>query len=333
MIAPSMTPEATTAADTISLEEAMRQLDEHRSELKRLRRAHALDLEQVDRIRSIATVWRPTEIAAHVRAVVNAAPVQTDPFPHIVMDPLLPEDAFQVLVDAIPPEEFLEGDKHLDLRGVGQAASVVPLFSRLIWRSLRTEVIGPVLAPALADRLRPYARDFFRRAFGDEFVDEALALPMNPHGLRIMLRRRGWTLPPHCDPRDQFVSTLLYLARPGEGDTYGTQLFRVLEDNFVPRYANTYYPESEGLACELVKTMPYRGNLCLSFLNLGGGAHGASVPADAQPADLRRWAFQFYMGPDREQLDPLVKRLSPERQDAWTRRVKQRYRKQRLAAG
>ena len=330
MIAPLTTPEASTVADTMSIDEAMRQLDEQRSELARLKRAHAIDLEEVDRIRSVASVWRPTEIAAHVRDVVSAAPVQTDPLPHIVMDPLLPEDAFRVLVEALPPEEFLEGEKHRDLRGVGQTTSIVPLFSRLIWRSLRTEVIAPVLAPALAERFRPFAREFFRIAFGEEFVDEALALPMSPRGLRIMLRRRGWTLPPHCDPRDQFVSTLLYLARPGEGDTYGTQLFRVLEENFVPRYANTYYPEGEGLACELVKTMPYRGNLCLSFLNLGGGAHGASVPADAQPADLRRWAFQFYMGPDREQLEPLVKRLSPERQDAWTRRVKQKDRKRRI---
>ena len=150
-----------------------------------------------------------------------------------------------------------------------------------------------------------------------------------------MLRRRGWTLRPHCDPRDQFISTLLYLAPPGEGDTYGTQLFRVLQDNFVPGWANTYYPEDEGVACELAKTMPYRGNLCLSFLNLGGGAHGASVPEDAQPPDLRRLAFQFYMGPDREQLDPIIARLPPDLQLAWTRRVKNQERRalRKAAAG
>jgi hypothetical protein len=323
MIAPLMAQ----AEDTLTPEEAMRRLEEQRTELARLKRAHLLDLEDVDRIRSVADVWKPAEIAAHVREVVAAAPVQTEPFPHIVMEPLLPDQAFRVLVDAIPPEEFLDGDKHLDLRGIGFSTTVMPLFSRLIWRSLRTDVIGPVLAPALAERFRPFARDYFRHGFGDEFVDDALALPLHSHGLRLMLRRRGWTLQPHCDPRDQFISTLLYLARPGEGDTYGTQLFRVLQDNFVPRYANTYYPEGEGLACELVKTMPYRGNLCLSFLNLGGGAHGASVPADAQPADLRRWAFQFYMGPDREHLDAVVNRLPPDLQVTWTRRVKQKDRK------
>ena len=49
----------------------------------------------------------------------------------------------------------------------------------------------------------------------------------------------------------------------------------------------------------------------------------ASVPEDAQPPDRRRRAFQFYMGPDREQLDPIIPaRLPPDRQRAWTRRVK-----------
>jgi hypothetical protein len=335
MIAPLMPTEIPAVADAISLEDAMRQLREQQSELARLKRAQALDLEDVDRIRAIASVWRPAEIAAHVREVVAAAPVQTDPFAHLVLEPLLPPDAFQVLVDAVPPEEFFEGEKHLDLRGIGKTTTVVPLFSRIIWCSLRNDVINCALAPALAEKLRPFARDLLRHSMGDEFVEEAVALPLHPHGLRLMLRRRGWTLRPHCDPRDQFISTLLYLAPPGQGDTYGTQLFRVLQENFVPGWANTYYPEDEGVACELAKTMPYRGNLCLSFLNLGGGAHGASVPEDAQPPDLRRLAFQFYMGPDREQLDPIIARLRPDLQLAWTRRVKHEERRamRKAAAG
>ena len=318
-----------------AVDDTLRQLEEQRAELTRLRRAQALDLEEVDRIKSIEDVWKPAAIAAHVRSVVAAAPVHTDPFPHLVLEPLLPPEAFRVLVDAVPPEEFFEGKDHLDLRGIGKPTTVVPLFSRIIWCSLRNDVIDCALAPALAERLRPFARDLLRHSVGDEFVEETLALPLHPHGLRLMLRRRGWTLRPHCDPRDQFISTLLYLAPPGEGDTYGTQLFRVLQDNFVPGWANTYYPEDEGVACELAKTMPYRGNLCLSFLNLGGGAHGASVPEDAQPPDLRRLAFQFYMGPDREQLDPIIARLPPHLQLAWTRRVKNQERRalRKAAAG
>jgi len=323
---------AQISALTQRLDEVLQEVRDQRGQLARLARAYAMDGEQLDRIRTVADVWDPRAIAAHIRDVVASAAVLTDPFPHLVLEPLLPPAAFQALVDAVPPEDFFEGEKHLDLRGVGLTTTIMPLFSKAIWRSLRSDIIGPALGPALAGRFRPHAREFLRLSVGQEFVEEVLALPLHPHGLRLMLRRRGWSLPPHCDPRDQFISTLLYLARPGEAESFGTQLFRVHQENFVPGWANTYYPEDEGLRCEVAKTMPYRGNLCLSFLNLGGGAHGAAVPEDAQPADLRRLVFQFYMGPDREALEAVVRRLPAERQVAWTRRVKNKDRRAMRAA-
>src|SRR5687768_3447544 len=117
--------------ESLSAADALRQLEEQRAELTRLRRAQALDLEQVDRIRSIADVWDPAPIAAHVREVIAAATVHTDPYPHMVLDPLLPAGAFQTLVDAVPSEEFFEGEKHLDLRGLGMPTTIVPLFARI----------------------------------------------------------------------------------------------------------------------------------------------------------------------------------------------------------
>jgi hypothetical protein len=309
-----------------ALEEIRSQREEIRSqreELSRLTRAYTLDGEQLDRLRTLGEVWNIPDIVAHVRERVASAPVFTDPFPHVVIDQLLPATAFQTLREAVPPEEFFVGAKPRtkDLRSIDRA--VIPTFSRAVWRSMSRDVVRGVLAPAMAERFRPYARNFLRMSVGDQFVDEALALPLKVHGLRIMLRRAGWKLPPHMDPKDQFVTTLLYLGGPGEPELYGTQLFRVEDNpNFVGRWANTYYPEDEGLRCELVKTMPFRGNLCLSFLNLGGGAHGADVPGNAQPPDLERRVFQFYMGPDRPALEALVNRLPASLQAPWKTRVK-----------
>lgn len=281
-------------------------------------------------LQDVSDVWDVPAIVAHVRDAVAAATVLTDPFPHLVIDKLLPPAAFEALLAAIPPEEFFDGEdpRHRDLKGPGR--SPLPPYAKAIWSSLSRDVVADVLGPALAERFRPFAADYLRVSVGEEFVDEALALPLQTRGLRLMLRRPGWSLAPHLDPRDQFLTTLLYLARPGDPERYGTQLFRVHRENFVATWANTYYPEAEGLRCELAKTLPFRGNACLSFLNLGGGAHGAALPADAQPSDLKRYAFQFYMGPERPALDALVQRLSPERVVAWTRRVKKKDRKKML---
>ena len=291
----------------------------------------AQDAAHRDQLRMVSDVWNVDAITAHVRDAVAAAAVLTDPFPHLIIDKLLPTTAFDAVLEAIPPEEFFGGEnpRHRDLKMKNPGLSPLPPFSKAIWSSLSRDVVADVLGPALAERLRPLAGDYLRVSVGEEFVDEALALPLETRGLRLMLRRPGWNLAPHLDPRDQFMTTLLYLARPEDPEDYGTQLFRVHRDNFVATWANTYYPEAEGLRCELAKTLPFRGNVCLSFLNLGGGAHGAGLPAEA-PANLKRYAFQFYMGPERESLKALVGRLSPERQIAWTRRVKKKDRKKLL---
>jgi hypothetical protein len=300
-------------------------------ELSRLTRAYAVDAERLDRLVRIAG-WDIRHITSHVRQAVEEAPLHTDPFPHFIVDGLLPPEAFAVLLDAIPPDEFFDGDdpRRLDLKAPER--SLLPTVSKAIWGSFSRDVVRGVLGPAVADRFRPFARNFLRISLGEQLVDEALALPLESRGLRLMLRRPGWKLDPHMDPRDQFMTTLLYCARPGDPEAYGTQLFRVDRENLVASWANTYYPEAEGVRCELAKTLPFRGNLCLSFLNLGGGAHGAEVPADAEPPDLKRLAFQFYVGPERAALNALIDRLPGELQAAWTRRVKKRDRMARAAA-
>ena len=310
-------------AVTRRLDEMLLELQSQRDQLMRLTRAYATDAIQIGRFHRLAEAWNVRKIQAHVRGVVAAAPMLTDPFPHLVIHPLLPPEAFDLLLEAIPPDDFFEGEgskpRQRDVRKLD--SSTLPLLSMAIWRSLTRDVVIPVLAPAQVERFRPFAREYLRDSVGEEFVDEVLALPLRVQGCRLMLRRPDFMLPPHLDPRDKFINTLLYLARAGDPEAYGTQLFRVQQENFVASRANTYYPEDDGLRCELVKTVPYRGNLCLSFLNLGGGAHGAVVPADAQPADLRRLIFQFYMRPDRKALGALVNRLPTERQVAWTSRV------------
>jgi hypothetical protein len=38
---------------------------------------------------------------------VNEASLDMEPFPHIVVDPVLPDDAYDALVGAVPPLRFL----------------------------------------------------------------------------------------------------------------------------------------------------------------------------------------------------------------------------------
>ena len=109
---------------------------------------------------------------------------------------------------------------------------------------------------------------------------------------RIMLRRPGYVIPPHRDPKWGFVTGLVYLARDGDPEEHGTSLYRVRGDEEAPSDKPYYVEESR---CELVKTVPFRANTLLAFLN-STGAHGATIPADAKPATLERYVYQFGSG-------------------------------------
>jgi hypothetical protein len=80
-------------------------------------------------------------------------------------------------------------------------------------------------------------------------------------------------------------------------------------------YKQTYYPEADGRRCELVTSVPFRPNSMLVFLN-SRGAHGATIPADADPT-VERYSYQFYVSPEQAALGALIRELPSERRLMW----------------
>jgi hypothetical protein len=54
----------------------------------------------------------------------------------------------------------------------------------------------------------------------------------------------------------------------------------------------------------------------LVFLN-SVGAHGASIPADAKPANLERYVYQFRLGPDVRAIKQLMSLMPNDRRTRW----------------
>jgi hypothetical protein len=105
----------------------------------------------------------------------------------------------------------------------------------------------------------------------------------------------------------------VYLARPGDNQAYGTQLYRVREDREAPNDKPLYVDERQ---CELVKAVPFRPNTLLVFLN-STGAHGAAIPGDATPASLERYVYQFRLGPDTAAIKRLLAAMPAEQRHRW----------------
>jgi hypothetical protein len=64
----------------------------------------------------------------------------------------------------------------------------------------------------------------------------------------------------------------------------------------------------------------FKRNRALIFLN-SVGAHGASIPHDAEPANLERYAYQFRIGPDADSIASLIEGLPADRRAAWMGKI------------
>jgi hypothetical protein len=264
----------------------------------------------------LAAAFNEAAIAAHVTRAIAAAPLRTDPFDHVVVERLLPDDVYRLLLDAIPPPAFFT-----DTDPVKQDLPVPmefgPAYHRHAWNFVDQVLAQRIITPAVMERFHEPLQHHYDTIFGPDFRERANRLQQSTSGGRLMLRRPGYHLKPHRDPKRSLLTCLLYLAKPGDDEAHGTRLYRVLNDSEA-HYKQTYYPEREGHACELASVVPFRANSMLVFLN-SKGAHGADIPETA-PAETERCAYQFYVAPDNSALVELLKSLPPERRAMWKNR-------------
>ena len=109
-----------------------------------------------------------------------------------------------------------------------------------------------------------------------------------------MLRRRGYRILPHRDPKWSFLTASSTWHGLAEDDSWGTQLFSVDGDEEAQHAAPYWIDEKK---CRLVEDVKFLPNRLLVFLN-SVGAHGAFIPPDALPEDLERYIYQFRVGPN-----------------------------------
>jgi hypothetical protein len=259
------------------------------------------EIERLDSMLDADTVRR------HVTAAIDAAPLELDPFPHIVVNGWLPDSTYGRVIDAMPPAVFFANnrDEHWSV-----PSAVAPVYSRLVWAFVANRIVGDMLYDALNGKFAGVVRDYVG-SFCPSLCDD-VDLKLHPSDGRIMLRRPGYNLLPHRDPRWGFITGIAYLAREDDSEAHGTQLYRVREDHAAPS-SRVYYVEQP--RCELVKDVPFRANSLLVFLN-SEGAHGASIPKDVSP-DLERYIYQFRLGPTVKEINRLLQLMPPDKAAMW----------------
>lgn len=252
------------------------------------------------------------EVLAHVTAAVERARLQLEPCPHLVVENVFPDYFYDRLIDSLPAPVFFE--KTADLRDEMPVPFVMaPAFSRAVWDVFH-EAVEKALLPAVIAAFRPALDDFVRASWPTLGSWEQSGITLRAANPRLMLRRRGYLIKPHRDPRWAFLVALFYAAPRNAAHTYGTQLYRLINERDEPHTSPLWLAPDE---CQLARDVPGMGNSALMFLN-STGAHGASVPDDAPP-DFLRYVYQARFSPDAPTKARLLELLTAEgaSRDRW----------------
>jgi len=271
---------------------------------------------------------------AGIRARVEAAEVARDPFPHVVVEDLLPEPFFRRLAETIPPVETFKQSKNgrkadMPLIATNKAFLATPEDFRETWSTLRDDVLRDTVAPVLADRLHDDVRRKFADLLSPEIADEVMADGLVSSAGRIMLRKPGYTLGPHTDSAMYAITCLLYFSEADAESSGALCLYRP-ERRPELKHVSTYYPdEEEGIEAEVVKVIPIRENLFVAFVNGQEALHGVTVDAD-QPSDEFRMAYQAHLVLEHDPRKEVPAYLADERladpaaRERWQRYVDER---------
>ena len=277
-----------------------------------------LNEQQREQVADLPGLLDEQYIRAHVTQAINAAELRSEPFEHIIVEQILPPAVYDLLIAAMPPAVFFDDHDPIK-RNLVFPITFGPTLSSEVWNAVDAMIAGRCIQPAVLDKFHQPLQDHYDTIFGPAFRTQANALPKRSAGGRLMLRRPGYHLAAHRDPKRSMLTCLVYLARPGDDEAHGTQLFRVTDDREAS-YKQTYYPGAAGGTCELATVVPFRPNTMLVLLN-AHGAHGATIPADAGE-DLERYSYQFYVAPENAALGALIRGLPRDRRTMWQNKNK-----------
>ena len=272
-------------------------------EMRVLRATMMLDIADRRRGAHAGRVFEAGYVGPHLERAIAAAPLHTDPSVHIVINDLVPADTYQAILDGVPPRVFFSqrDDEKQNLKL--SMLDIAPAWTFETLAFLENTLIPRLMVPALLRRFELAIREFYMREYGPERGPAFAALPHEATGGRLMLRRPGYHLDPHLDPKRVVFTCLLYFAKPDDSEGFGTTFYRMNGTPKIDR-TSTFYPQTQGIRCDLVKMVPFRPNTAVAFLNWGG-AHGADIPKDA-PRNTERDSYQFYVSPEPAALAALV---------------------------
>jgi hypothetical protein len=169
------------------------------------------------------TITQDSLVAA-ICARVTQAPVRREPFPHLIVDDILPADVFTRLVADLPAVEELTPLSEVGWRSVSHydshaTAAITELNERSdleAWSAVESALLHQDFETAMRDAFAEWTSDVPR--------DRAIWKQV-----RLDRGEAGAHLTPHTDAPSAFVKVLIYVAAAGSHPSLDTVMYEPVD--------------------------------------------------------------------------------------------------------
>ena len=251
-------------------------------------------------------------VEEHVRQAFANIEVVPEPFPYAVVENVLPQWLYDSLLTGLPPTE-LYGDRDVNRQQLTVPFDLAPRYGHLVWKFMAESVVDRILRPLILEAFAPSLHAWIHEAFPAVDLETIAGLPVKASDGRIMYRKRGYYIRPHRDPNWGMITGIFYLAKPGDDERWGTDLYTVDDDVKAPSVTPYWIKEER---CHHVRLVENRPNRLLIFLN-SKGAHGARIPEGLADAEMERSIYQFKLTPHTSKMRMMISTLPEDEQKAW----------------
>jgi hypothetical protein len=231
-------------------------------------------------------------VTEHACQRVRAAAINPDPFPHIVVDGIFPEQYYEELLSHLPAVSSLTIPVAFGMMKIGEDDATfqsMPESARQFWNEFDQKV-KPSICEALLERYLPYAAEKLSLIFGDEA--EQVKGQLEPKEFRsvrgiVQCRITGARMGAHVDKATSLFTYLFYFAPDDSLRPFGTIFYKAQDRaNLLERYrANrgirAWFPETGELDLRPEPPLEFCRNRLVSYVNLPYSLHGAATDAAA----------------------------------------------------
>lgn len=208
-------------------------------------------------------------VSDHVKEKIYQSQVETDPFPHLMIENIFPNEYYQYLVKFDIGDEYLQsledagrvsnypqGRKFISLE---ENMPILPRQLRDFWQET-SAFINAKLTPLVMEKFSNYIVQRLGNDTSTDITSETLYVKDS----------KGYALSPHSDNPEKILTFLIYLARDWDHQHLGTSIYKPKDPNFSCA-GGPLHPFEK---FNLFKTAPYRPNTLFGFVKGDKSFHG-----------------------------------------------------------